>query len=533
MSPPPIQLRVGSHDLTDAYSDLNFSNVDPGGYEQLSATVSDTADIREGDTVHVRYGLDTAWHGRANEIGARDNRGRSTTQIAALGNGAKLTDKRISMIYADRDLSHWAAAGRARAIDLVAGNYMQPEGPQPMPDAASGLPALLMRTAEEWSSPIRPIAECWYDAGQGNVISSVYYDFANVGAASTADADWALLIRTTNTDDAAAIVTSSADLWALLNTTGTFTDATGARYTFVSFFYNVTPAGAPGYQYSIHLRNPTVYGNHDLTKRGSAPEGFYPADIVRHALTHSGAGFELVAGDSSGLIVRHSVYRDPTQHQQVIADMATLMGWHYGVWEPQTVLDDTPRLFFTAPPSSPTCVIARRDLGDLDSPRVRVDRLYDTAKVKWADPAGAAGVATVTIANPLAAGAGVSGRVLDLDMGQGDSTSATAFGTFALQLALASARGGGSGIIADSVTLPTGGRKPACLLKSGRDRLRILDLPGSGSLTETDANRQDSFLVRRVETTVKNGQPSTRVEFDGGADLLEVLTARLVLSAFG
>ena len=213
--------------------------------------------------------------------------------------------------------------------------------------------------------------------------------------------------------------------------------------------------------------------------------------------------------------------------------MAILMGWHYGTWEPRTILDSTPRQFFTAPPAHPTCIAARRDIADLDAPRVRVDRLYDTAKVRWADPAGTAGVATVTIANPLAAAAGVTGRTLDLDMGQGDSTSATAFGTFALNLALASARGGGSGTVLDTVTLPAGGRKPACLLKAGRDRIRILDLPGSGSITETDANRQDSFLVRRVETTVKNGQPSTRVEFDGGADFFEVLTARLALSAFG
>ncbi len=124
----------------------------------------------------------------------------------------------------------------------------------------------------------------------------------------------------------------------------------------------------------------------------------------------------------------------------------------------------------------------------------------------------------------------MSGRTLDLDMGPGDATSAATFGAFALQLALTGARGGGSCTILDAVSLPDGGVKPACLLKAGRDRIRILGLPDSGSLTAED--RQDSFLVRRVEPTVRNGVPSTRVEFDGGADLLEVLQARLALSQF-
>ncbi|MFP5379563.1 MAG: hypothetical protein ACLGHP_07410, partial [Vicinamibacteria bacterium] len=226
-------------------------------------------------------------------------------------------------------------------------------------------------------------------------------------------------------------------------------------------------------------------------------------------------------------------FRDPVAHEHVIAEMAKIMGWHYGTWEPRTVLDDTPRLFFTAPPATPTCIVSRHDLGGFDAPKVRVDRLYDTAKVRWTDPAGTSGVQTVTIANALAARAGVAGRTLGLDMGQGDATTATTYGTFALNLALASARGGGSGTAPSSVALPGGGRKPAALLKSGRDRIRVLDLPDSGSLTATDADRQDSFLVRRVATTVKGGQATTQIEFDGGADLLEVLNARLALSQFG
>lgn len=528
---PPIQLLVGSRDLTDAYSDLNFSNVDPGGYESLSVTLSDPAGVREGDTVHVCCGLDTAWHGRVNEIGARDGDGRTITQIAALGHGAKLTDKRLRMIYADRDLSHWKGASSGRRTNLLStGGFSIVTEPSVVTDQA--LPALRTLFPGAWDSGV-PTCEAWYDAGDGCVIGYIQAQFQPGPWVGTGDANWLWAI-TASTDDLASVFDGTGDLTApgpataLLPTTGG-----NKRFGLLQFYYDAFPGGFPGIEYNVDWSNLVVGGDHGLTGRGSTPQGFYPADIAGHALADSGAGFVFVADDSSGLIVHHAVYRDPVPHERVIADMATLMGWHYGVWEPQTIFDDVPRLFLTAPPAAPTCVIGRRDIADLDSPRVRVDRLYDTAQVKWVDPAGTAGVQAVTLTNPLTGSAGVAGRVLDLDMGQGDSTSAAAYGTFALQLALAGARGGGSGTIADSVTLPGGGRKAACLLKSGRDRLRILDLPGSGSITETDANRQDSFLVRRVETNVKNGQPTTRVEFDGGADLLEVLTARLAMSAFG
>lgn len=525
----PVQFVVGSRDLTGDYSDLSYSNVDPGGYEQLTATVSDATDLSPGDEVTVRIGLETAWHGRINELGPSDNDGVTTTQIAALGYGVKLTDKRIQMIYADRDLSRWGAPSAARKVSLIGSSTPQQQDAAVSPDTATGAPTVTTQIGDDWVSPWLPRCEAWYDAGDGCLIDSIYYAWTRGASIDNTNVSWDWRVYSATSD-----VTTNDDtgnLRAAGPGSGTFTPSADRRYALLILNYTATPAGGAGAVYPI-LWRPVVYGDHGLTKRGSSPQGFYPADIAGHALTHSGTGFVLVADDSSSLTVGHSVYLDPAPHQKVIGDMAILMGWHHGVWEPRTVLDSTPRMFFTAPPTTPTCVVARRDIERLEAPKIRVDRLYDTAKVRWTDPAGTTGIQTVTIANPLAAMAGVSGRVLDLDMGQGDATTATTFGTFALQLALSGARGGGSGTIPDSVILPTGGRKPASLLKSGRDRIRVLDLPDSGSLTARDADRYDSFLVRRVETTVKNERASTRVEFDGGADLLEVLQARLALSAF-
>jgi hypothetical protein len=523
----PITLVCGDRDLSASYSDLTFSNTDPGGFEALQATSSDAGGVAVGDEVIVRCGLDVAWHGRVNELGRREGGRRSTTQIAAVGYGAKLTDGRMSMIYIDRDLSRWGPISNPYKV-AGAATYAIFD-PTVAPDTG-GDPNLWTAISGGQGS-ILPWCTAMYDAGDGNTIASVFYVWSrlNINAAD-ANYTWDVVLGTTSTFAAAD---TSGNLRAAGPATGTLTASTGTRrYALLEWYYAV--AGPWALPYGILWNsNLSVYGPHGLTKHGADPGGFYPGDIAGHAATLSGAGFDTVIGDSSTLIVRNSVYRDPVKHDQPIADMAKLMGWHWGVWEPGSVLSSTPRLFFTAPPAAPTAICARDRIADLDAPKVRADLLYDTAKVSWQDPAGQHGVQTCTLSNPLAAAAGVSGRTLDLDMGRGDATAATTYGGFALALALAGARGGGSGTVPDMIILTGGGRAPACLLRSGRDRIRITDLPDAGSITASDADRQDSFLVRRVETSVKGGAPSTRIEFDGGADLLEVLGARLALAQAG
>lgn len=524
---PPITVAIGDRDVTGCYSDLSYSNVDPGGFEQLQITVSDARGITPGQLVTVRCGLETSWRGRVNEIGDSSSSGKAAVQIAALGEGAKLTDKRMSMIYVDRDLSRWQGASTQRRVNVLGLSFGSIPEPSISPDSTA--PSLRTSITGEWT--LKSLAEAWYDAGPGNAIGRITATWTRRNAIVAALTDWHWSM-TLSDDDQAITVDSGPDLRAS-GPSATALDATTStrRYAVLQLYYNVAPAGDPGTEYPIDWSNIAIHGTHGLTRRGAAPQGYYPGDIAKHAHDDSGAGFELVMDDTSSLIVGHSVYRDRVPHATPIDDMAKLMGWHWGVWEPRSVIGSTGRLLLTAPPAVPTAIVARQDITGLDAPKVRVDKLYDTAQVKWTDPAGTSGVTTVTIANPLAQAAGVQGRVLDLEMGQGDAATAAAYGAFALQLALTGARGGGSGTIPDVVALPGGGSRPACLLKSGRDRLRILDLPDSGALTAADSACYDAFLVRRAETTVRNGQPSTRVEFDGGADLLEVLNSRLALAA--
>jgi hypothetical protein len=534
MSIPSLTVQVADRDITQAHDGLVCSNADPGGMEvcQLNPTV--IQGLRPGAPVIVRCGLEYVWHGRLNEPGQHMQGDRDTFQIAAVGYAAALKDNPYAEIYVDRDLSRWTGAGTARRLAMNAINQ-SPLDAARVPDLTA--PALAEEVNGVWTTTTVPVVEAYYDASSGVSIGSLYYAVKKNTTLNGADANWtveALL----SIDDTVSSTDSSGNLRASLPATGTLTATTASRrYALARLFYNAAVAGGTENSVNgIYWTVLAVYGTHGLTKRGTnsatSAQGFYPSDIATDAFKRARAG--IVPGvieTSTGLILPHSVYPTPTDPDQIIDDMAKLLGWHWGVWEPQTVFDDRPTSHFRAPPADATAIVSRAECIELDPPKVRYDLLYDSAKIAWRDAAGSTGITTVALANPLLGETGSNGRILSLDMGLGDAASAQVFGQFALLLSQRTARGGGYAILPDTVSLPGGGRKPACLLKSGRDRLRINDLPDSGPLHEVDTRRYDTFHLRRVECQIVNGVPQTRVDFDGGADLMEVLTARLAAFA--
>jgi hypothetical protein len=528
MASPPLTVTVADRDLTASHDGLTFSNADPGGYEACQLSPQHVAGIRPGAPVVVRCGLEYAWHGRLNEPGEQIQGIRDTNTLAALGYGAALKDSPYQEIYVDRNMGAWRGPSAQRQLNLL-GTYTT-SGPTATPDASSG-PAIKLAASDTWTATSLPEAEAIYDAG-AVFIGSLSYAGKKGSTLTLPDANWTFN-AVLSTDDLWTTIDASANL-AASTWSGTVTaGASNRRFAILRQTY-AAAAGVAGQEEPTYWTVAAVYGTHGLAQRGSlsatdAP-GFYPSDIFRDALARSGSGIAAgVIEDASGLTIPHLVYPTPTGADAVADQMAKLMAWHWGVWEPATVLDSQPTAHFRSPPSDATCVIGRADCLELDPPKVILDQLYDRALVSWRDAAGTSGTVTVTLANPLLQETGVGSRTLVLDAGTSTAAAAQTFGSFALLLAQRTARGGGYCLLGDTVALPGGGRKPACLLKAGRDRIRITDLPDSGPLHETDTRRYDTFHVRRVETSIVNGQAQTRVDFDGGADLMEVLQARLAV----
>lgn len=516
---------LSGHDVTADAGPPTFSNVDPGGYEACSFTLPPSvAQPKPGDHVLILEGLATAWEGMVEDPGPTQSSQRAEGQVQAVGYGAKLKDNPYSMIYASRDLAAWRATSVARRLNLT--SYRIGEMTVG-PDTANGKPGITTGWNGAWTD--KAVAESWYDAGPGNTIAACYLEWTRQPSVDYTDTNWDWDLWRSASDDTGE-TRIGGNLRAAGPSSNIFT-FTAQRYVMLQLAYLAAGGGSDA-EYSVSWRNLGLYGPHGLDRQAitDEPPGLFPADIAAHALTQTtGIAEGVVDTDPAGFIAGHVVYRDATLPEQVIDDMAKLLGWHWGVWEAPSILGSTPRLDFRARPPSATAVVSRADCDGLKISERR-SQLYDRVVVTYTDAAGTPGQATVTAENPRMPAD--SDRTLGpLSIGISSQGAAEDYGAQALALAQSSQRGGGSPILPSMVLLPGGGTKPAHLLKAGLDRLKITDLPDSGSWTETDTRRFDTFRVKRVETSVENGNPRTRVELDEGADLLEVLNARFAIAA--
>lgn len=513
-----LTLIADGRDYTTDTTDLTYSTVDPGGFEACSFSLPMGVDTPAvGSPVRVMEGLATVWEGEVEDPGDT----LTGAQVQAVGYGARLKDEPYRMVYVDRDLTRWTAPSVNRQVALLAGG-IQPAGsfdiaPDPIDDAA------VIRTIIQAPWDDRSRAEAWYDAGQGLSLAKLHYAFTPDANVSTTDTNWAWYAALSS-DDQLSVDDITASLRAASGSG--YVAASGVR-RFAALLFEYLTAGPGNFQYTIHWGDLAVYGDHGLMGRGSDPVGFYATDIVSHALAQVDGIDRGIWDDASSLIVPHAVYRDPTPAETVIDDMGTLLGWHWGVWESANgVMGGNPRLDFRARPSSPTAAVSRRDCDNLQIGERR-SQLYDACVVTYTDTAGQPGVATASLPNPRLTD-GDHRTLGPLSLGVSSATVAQAFAMAALKLAQAAQRGGGSPTLPGSVYTP-GGVKQAHTLRAGLDRLRITDLPNAGSTLDA-ANQFDTFRIRRTEVTLTSGRPVTTVELDEGADLLEVLQARMALN---
>lgn len=517
---PRMQVLIGGRDLTDRCDSLVFSAVDNGGFEICTLGLPSADRPTKGSPVTIRQGLEVAWAGRVTEIADHSQHERATKTTGCEGYRALLKDNPMQMVYVDRELAQWKPPGAARQIELLTGNTVQGTF-QVGRDLTGENLALVVRLPGAYNGA--PDVDCWYDAGPGNVIASVYVSQSE----SAMPASWSMAVYSV-INDAAGF--TQIVRWTTTPNAGYQAFPTPRRFAMlVAEAPNTNNTG--NLPYLAQWINAAVYGNHGLTRRGPDPGGFYPSDIVRHALSQAKGVQPGVIIDSTSYIAPHVVYRTPTEQDVLIDDMAKLMGWAWGVWEPPTILSEQPRLDFRPPPTDATAIVSKAECDELDITS-RLGDLYDTCVVTYTDAAGSLGEVTVLVANPQLAEAGIVGRTLQLPGGLSSEAGARSLGTFALLLSQVSARAAGQATLPVSVKLPGGGSKPSALLRPGIDRLRITDLLAGGPLLAQGTGRQDVFRIGRTETTVsKDGVPSTRVELDNGTNLMETLQARLALQA--
>lgn len=514
-----LTVTIGSKNVTGDVDRITYSTVDPGGFEAAQVSLRAGVDPPAlGAIVRIYEGLTVAWWGRVEEAGAADRDGRAPLEIGAVGHGAALKDDTYSMLYVDRDMSRWRPSTLARQISQA--SLSRPQGAINMQADATGL---------TWQLPPSSLAngeidEMQYDAGPSLTVAYAMYRGRRQGS------DWtkfeaANLYAGDTPSGAFDGYSLTAD--NTLRTTAAF--STVRRWLLMYVFNSSGAATTPAAGTVQSFDRFAAYGNHGLTRRAVASEvdGFYASDIARDVAVGTINGTTIAAGPidtASSFIVQQAVYPRNTR-EEIVRDMGLAAGFHWGVWEPEG-FEATPRFWFTSYPSAPTATVAREDCDRAPAPQ-RLSEVHNNIIVQYTDGDGLEQEASLLgIDHPLMP-AGMS-RDLVVSAGQATAATAAALAQLVAAQEIANAKGAGAVTLPAAVRVPGAGLKPACLLKAGRDRLRITDLPNPGPVTESDTRRFDTFRVRRTSTSAERGQqPVTTVELDAGLALTEVLQARM------
>lgn len=515
----PLKVILGSDDITPYIAEgMTFSNVDPGGYEAASFQIpKDLPNTLRGMPIRIDSGLGVAWEGRVQQI--QRSLGSETT-VTGQGYGAVLTDDVAAMIFVDRDLTYWQGPTVNRQIALVTAGYSPASG-QIAADPVSGNPAIVLAATGPWAAGGYPDIESLYD-GQGIPIYAIYYSLDFDANATAAGISAVLAVAQ---DDITTGVTYSTTYTA--NASGLFLAGVGENqpYGYLIAYAPATPGGSSNVVYGVYVTDLAVYGWHGLPTQGGPPNGFFPSQIVGWALEQTGSlqPGTMPQTDATGYVIPHSVYYTPTTLAQIVGDMATAAGWHWGVWESPAPLTGNalPRLDFTPRPTQGQFA-AFCHRSDCDKCDIKEDimGMYNQVVITYTDVDGTSRAVTAQADNPVLDVTGIS-RTAVLNGGTMTAADAEVFGEMALDLLYNQARVSGTVEISGTIDGLSGPMAP-WMLKAGLNRLRIGDLPSVdawGALSDVP--------ISRVETSASSKGVTTTIEVGSGGDLVETLQSRL------
>ena len=322
-------------------NDLSFSDSMPGGYDSFSATLPRRAGVDYGDlgrlsTLRVQgVGGEVAGEYRL-EAAPRVSGDQFAVSPEAVGWQKHLEDDQTAReIYVDRDLGNWGEPTRARRVQELSATRNVVEGMSVEPDG-SGIPAIALRHQVAASDTAYITSEAWYDA-LGMALESVYYDWVITGGAA---ADQQLIVRL-STDDILTSSTSSGDLFGTATGTGSVTTTSTTREWAQIEFAN-TATYATDAERVAQMRRISVWGQHGLTKQGTAPDdGLYASDVIANAISRWAPLLSYSTGANgtikpTSFIIPHLVFREPTTAAEILTQANRFHLDDWAVWEDKT-----------------------------------------------------------------------------------------------------------------------------------------------------------------------------------------------------
>jgi hypothetical protein len=321
-----------------SFHSLTYGSGMPGGFDQMTATLPrkrgvDYSDLElysniqvfdAGGEVTGEYRLDSAPVTAGNDFVITPN---------AVGYQAALEDRKdCAEIFVDIDLSHWGPLSSKFRINNVV--YVVVDATA-TPDVTTGAPSLATvgeLPTDQAAANFELYAAGIYDTGAFVDVGSVYYAWTRHPNTSTTTGTWSISADSVDTFTSAD---SSGNLRAAGPSTGTLT-STAADNRFIRALYNadatVTPVDAP---IGIFWTVLAVYGEHGLTKRGSASattaQGFWASDVIEYII---GTFTSLNVGtiDATSFVIPQLEFRAATTAAEMVkqANRFHLHDWFVG-----------------------------------------------------------------------------------------------------------------------------------------------------------------------------------------------------------
>ena len=376
-------IRFGGDEADDADVpyDISWDTQIPGGFGAASITLPKPANLYADDK---RLFSDVVIYGRGGRtlyegyVTAVPQVGAQEIQLQCSGWSTVLDRiQTFREIFVDRDLGRWGETSRTRRLALDAIGFAGVNSPSVEPDSTNGLPALTLTASE---GAVDPHPEALYDAGAGNLVAQIYYDFTSI-APSTFELKVGI-----GDNDSFSATTATADLITTTNqsATGTYAPTNPGRIGFLSFLFVGTVSGGDK---SVSFRNLAVYGNHGLTLRGSDPKGVYASDVVGYVLQQAPLSTDTSSIEPTTFVIPHLIYPEDVSLRQVIEEV-TALGGSSNVPNDWGVYDN--KVFFWRSPGSygRTWRVRRDQIATATSEGPDADLRVAGVKVNYQDAAG-------------------------------------------------------------------------------------------------------------------------------------------------